>query len=169
MQAQSRPATVQDAENIVRVHFASVHQLASSFYSSDILDLWSGLPSEDRYQRVRQAMAGGGEIFVVAELDATVAGFGSILPVMNELRAVYVHPAAARRGVGTRILIHLEHLARQHGVKYLQMDSSINAEMFYSRNGYTIVGRGFHRLGPGVEMACVKMRKELAHRLDDAH
>jgi putative acetyltransferase len=41
------------------------------------------------------------------------------------------------------------------------MAASINAEAFYRRAGYEFVERGVHRLGGGVEMACVRMKKHL--------
>jgi hypothetical protein len=37
----------------------------------------------------------------------------------------------------------------------------VNAEAFYRRAGYEIVGQGVHLLGGGIEMASVKMRRRL--------
>ena len=43
-----------------------------------------------------------------------VVGFGALVPTKGEVRAVYVHPRAARRGVGSAILAQLETLALAH-------------------------------------------------------
>ena len=158
---QVRSASQADAEAIIRAHFAAVHEIASGFYPSEVLDGWSGNPDETRYQQIREAIAKGHELFLVAEGTSGVVGFGSIVPALQELRAVYVHPQVGRRGVGTNILQHLERLAVLQHCALLQMDASVNAEAFYRRHGYEVVGRGIHRLASGHEMACVKMKKAL--------
>jgi putative acetyltransferase len=156
-----RPAVEADSEAIIQVHFAAVHTLASAFYPIEVLNSWSRRPDQGRYEQVRQAIANGQELFRVAEDPAGVVGFGSIVPSFEQLKAVYVHPRAARRGVGAAILAQLEQLAISKRCRYLQMDASVNAEAFYVRHDYIIVERGIHRLASGHEMACVKMRKAL--------
>jgi putative acetyltransferase len=156
-----RPATTADAEAIIDLHFAAVHETAATFYPREVLDTWSRQPDEARYQRIRDAVTKGEELFLVAQDASGVVGFGSIVPSAQELRAVYVHPKAGRRGVGARILAELERLAIDCDVSQLQMAASINAEAFYRRAGYEVVERGVHRLGGGVEMACVRMKKHL--------
>jgi putative acetyltransferase len=157
-----RPATAADAEAIIDLHFAAVHQTAATFYPPEVLDRWSGLPNEARYQQLRDADAHGEELFLVAEDASGVVGFGSILPSVQELHAVYVHPRAGRHGIGSRLLRQLERLARDRGVRQLHLDASVNAEAFYRRAGYEVVERGTLRLGGGIEMASVKMKKELS-------
>ncbi len=157
-----RPATAADAIAIIDLHFAAVHETAAAFYPIEILDMWSRLPDEARYQRIRNAIAKGEELFLVAQDASGVVGFGSIVPSVQELRAVYVDPKVGRTGIGSRILTSLERVAIDRGVSHLQMDASVNAEAFYLRAGYEIVERGVHRLGDGFEMACVKMKKRLS-------
>ena len=156
-----RPAVDTDAEPIVHTHFAAVHQTASDFYPPEVLESWSRQPDETRYQQIRQAIAKADELFLVAEDGSGVVGFGSIVPELHELRALYVHPRIARRGVGANLLVHLERLAVSRQCAYLQMEASVNAEAFYGRHGYEVVERGVHRLSSGHEMACVKMKKTL--------
>lgn len=164
-----RPAIVADAIAIIDLHFAAVHQTASRFYPPEVLNSWSTQPDETRYDHIRRALEKGEELFVVAEDASEVIGFGSIVPLLQELRALYVHPRAGRRGVGSAILRRLEQLAIERGVLQLQLDASINAEAFYSRAGYEILERGVHRLRSGCEMACVKMNKSLSQEMTDQH
>jgi len=159
-----RPATSADAVAVIDLHFAAVHQTAAAFYPPEVLDRWSRPPDEQRYQQIRQAVAKGEELFVVAQDASGVVGFGSIVPDLQELRAVYVHPKVGRTGVGSRILMSLERLAIDRGVLQLKMDASVNAEAFYTRAGYEILERSVHRLGSDHEMACVKMKKELTRK-----
>ena len=164
-----RPAIVADAIAIIDLHFAAVHHSAGSFYPPEVLNSWSTQPDETRYDHIRRALEKGEELFVVAEDASGVIGFGSIVPLLQELRAVYVHPRAGRRGVGSAILRRLEQLALDRGVLQLQMDASINAEAFYRRAGYEILERGVHRLSSGREMACLKMKKSLTQEMTDPH
>lgn len=156
-----RPAVETDAERIIHAHFAAVHQTASDFYPREVIESWSRHPDETRYQQIRQAIEKGYELFLVAEDVSGVVGFGSIVPSLQELRALYVHPRIARRGVGANLLVHLERLAVLRRCANLQLDASVNAESFYDRHGYEVVVRGVHRLASGHEMACVKMTKTL--------
>jgi putative acetyltransferase len=158
-----RAAVATDAAGIIEVHHAAVHQTASSWYPPEILDNWSRQPDEGRYQQMRNVIADGDELVLVAEDVSGVCGFGAIVPRLSELRAVYVRPSVGRRGIGSGILASLEQLALDRGVSELQLDASINAETFYVRAGYEILSRGVHRLRSGHEMACIRMKKSLTH------
>jgi putative acetyltransferase len=158
---QIRPATIADAEDMVRTHFAAVHGIASDFYPPEVLEHCSRQPDETSYHQVRQSIMNDDELCLVAEDDAGVVGFGSIVPALQELRSLYVHPCFGRRGVGAMLLVRLEQQAIAQGVEQLHMDASLNAEAFYRRQGYEVIERGVHRFHMGQEMACVKMRKAL--------
>jgi putative acetyltransferase len=149
-----------DAEGMARVHFEAVQGTARAFYPPEVIESWAQLPDQPRQEQFRRAISGGEEVFVVAEGDEGIVGFGSLAPGLQELRAVYVDPRVGRRGAGGRILAELERLAADHGIHVLHLDSSLNAEAFYARHGYEVVGRGTHRLSSGSEMACVSMRKD---------
>ncbi len=157
-----RGARPVDAQAIIQVHFAAVHETASSFYPSAILAVWSREPDETRYQRIRETILGGEVVVIVAEDQDGIAGFGCIVPKQNELRAVYVHPRASRKGIGTQIVRKLERAAMTRKVPFLQLDASLNAESFYRRCGYAALSRGTRRFASGEEMECVKMRKLIA-------
>jgi putative acetyltransferase len=161
MQVETRRALPRDAEDIVGVHFAAVRQIAAKSYPAEVIEAWSPEPDENRYAQIRQILAAGEELFVVAEVDGKVLGFGAIVPANKELRALYVHPDVAGQGVGAAILTHLELLALEHGIERLSVDASVNAETFYQKHGYHVMNRGTHRLASGVEMDCVKMNKQL--------
>jgi putative acetyltransferase len=97
----------------------------------------------------------------VAEIDGEPVGIGAIVVSNSELRACYVAPSAARRGVGSALVATIEQIAREHLLDHLDLESSITAEPFYSALGYRVESRGEHFLSPGVTMAAVKMRKRL--------
>jgi putative acetyltransferase len=155
-----RAAVPADAASIVNVHFRAVHETARPFYSEQIVQRWSPPPNEARVARAMKGIVDEQEM-LVAEIDEIICGFGSIVPNAEELRAVYVDPAFGRRGVGSAILQCLEELAVRRGVRRLSLDSSLNAEVFYAKHGYAVLERGTHRLSSGIEMACVKMTKQI--------
>jgi GNAT superfamily N-acetyltransferase len=163
---QIRTANPVDAEAIIKVHYAAVHQTAVGFYPSGILEAWSAKPGETRYQWMRILIANGDEIVMVAEVDSCILGFGIIFPKVEELRALYVHPGEGRRGIGRKILQALEARMTGHGVSRIWLNASLNAEPFYRSNGYTTVSPGKFRLSAGLEMDCMNMEKHFGPRLN---
>jgi putative acetyltransferase len=157
-----RRATVSDAIAIAELHHAAVHQCGISFYPVEILDLWSPKPDERRIQRMRDSVVSPDEIVIVAEIDGVLGGFGTIVPAQEELRALYVRPDVAGRGLGSAMLSHLESLARDQGNENLNLKASLNAVDFYRKRGFAVVRSGSHRIAPDVEMACMEMRKSLS-------
>jgi Acetyltransferase (GNAT) family. len=158
-----RKAIAADAESVLRVHYAAVHETASETYEQWILDEWSPPVTPKRIRELNDKFARklDGELMFVAVDKDEVLAFGSIVPEECELRAVYVSPRAGRIGVGAKLLAHLEEVARSLKVPRLRMDASLNAEHFYLRHGYFIEQRGDHFLKSGRRMDCVYMCKEL--------
>ena len=101
------------------------------------------------------------EIRLMADLGGETVGLGVLEPNGSELRACYVLPGFARRGVGTALVKEIEHLARARGLTHLHLESSLTAEPFYGALGYDIVERTEHVLRSGVAMAAVRMMKVL--------
>jgi putative acetyltransferase len=156
-----RAAKPADAEAIIHVHNAAVHKITSAFYPPEIIEDWSRKPDEARYQWMRQLITQDEEIIIVAEDKSGILGFGTIIPKLHELRALYVHPTVGRRGIGGKILQELEMRAVAQGISCLQLNASLNAEKFYHCSGYKNLSRGTFRLSNKHEMDCVKMEKDL--------
>lgn len=158
------PAKPEDAQALLEIHAAAVHQTAAPYYSQEILDNWSRLPiTGDRIERVKQRwIENPDHRIVVAKHNSQVVGFGFI-DSHSQLRGLYVHPDHGRCGIGADLLAALEQAALALGLKHLQADASLNAEGFYRKQGFGVIERGTHRLASGQEMACVKMRKALAN------
>lgn len=55
----------------------------------------------------------------------------------------------------------IERLARERGLTFLELESSVTAEPFYAALDYQVRERGEHALKSGQRMACVVMRKKL--------
>ena len=156
-----RPAAESDAPRILAVHRVAVLRTAVSAYGLDILNAWAAGSDPDSVREMGRIIASQAELVMVADAGGVVVGFGSIVPALEELRAIYVHPNFGRRGIGGRILGALQQLARHHQMRILRMDASINAEDFYLKHGFDSIGRGEHVLQNGARMACIRMQKAL--------
>lgn len=159
-----RPAAESDARRILAVHRAAVLRTAVSAYSLDIRNAWAAGSDLDSVRKMGRIIASQVELVMVADETGVVVGFGSIVPTLEELRAIYVHPSFARRGIGGRILGALQQLAGHHQMRILRMDASLNAEGFYLKHGFDSVGHGEHALQNGARMAFIRMQKALVPR-----
>jgi putative acetyltransferase len=159
MSVTIREMRPEDARRFLEIHHAAVRGIAAKDYPTSVVEAWAR-PITD--QVIERFLANRDrEVRLVAEIDGEPVGIGAIVVSNSELRACYVAPSAARRGVGSALVATIEQIAREHRLDYLELESSITAEPFYSALGYRVESRGEHFLSPGVPMAAVKMRKRL--------
>ena len=78
-----------------------------------------------------------------------------------KIRAFFVHPEHARKGVARAILSVCEREARAHGFSALELLSTLPGIKFYEANGYSRLGDFDLELNDGVKIEFVPMRKEL--------
>jgi putative acetyltransferase len=149
-----------EARSFLEIQRAAVRGLAAKDYAAAAIEAWAPLPITDTaiaFFRVNH----DNEIRLVAELDGELVGIGALVLADSELRACYVMPGAARRGVGAALVAEIERTARHHGLTHLTLLSSLTAEPFYRALGYEVEERVEHVLGSGGRMPAVKMRKVL--------
>ena len=79
-----------------------------------------------------------------------------------KIRAFFVHPKWARRGIGGLILQVCEEAARSAGFTRLEMGATLSGIAFYRAKGYVEVENEAVPLGNGETLAIVKMAKLLA-------
>jgi GNAT superfamily N-acetyltransferase len=76
-----------------------------------------------------------------------------------KIRAIFVHPAFARRGLGSLILAHVEAEARAAGFQRFEMGSTLTGVPLYRLKGYVEVERIAVPLKNGETVPVVKMVK----------
>jgi len=86
----------------------------------------------------------GGLLLVASEGNSVLgcAGLRLLRGQIGEVTRVFVMPAARRRGLGSRLLDHLEAHARHHDITILRLDTRrdlAEARRLYARHGYTEV------------------------------
>ncbi len=78
-----------------------------------------------------------------------------------KIRAIFVHPAWSRRGLGTLILKHCENAAQAAGFTRFEMGSTLTGVPLYSLKGYIERERIGIPLPNGEDLEVVVMKKSL--------
>ena len=149
-----RPATTLDCAQILEAHTQAIRVLCLAEYSETQLAGWAERLTPEGYLPAIER-----NIFLVAEHDGRVVGFGELSLDRAEVVATYVHPEFARGGVGTQILRSMMNIAERNGVGALHLSSSLSAVPFYERLGFVPGKRSVHRLGNGTEIPCIAMSR----------
>jgi GNAT superfamily N-acetyltransferase len=77
------------------------------------------------------------------------------------IRAFFVHPACARRGIGRAILETCEQEAKAHGFRALELMATLPGVKLYEACGYETGERVEHLMKGGVKIEFISMRKAL--------
>jgi GNAT superfamily N-acetyltransferase len=77
-----------------------------------------------------------------------------------KIRAFFVHPEWARRGIATRILEHCEEAARDAGFQRFEMGATLTGAPMYAARGYREVERIEVPLANGYSLPVVRMSKK---------
>lgn len=76
-----------------------------------------------------------------------------------KIRAIFVHPSFARRGLGSLILAHVEAAAAAAGFRHFEMGSTLTGVPLYRLKGYVEVERIAVPLSNGEALPILKMTK----------
>ena len=81
-----------------------------------------------------------------------------------KIRAFFVHPSWARRGIGGLILEACESAAREAGFTRLEMGATLSGVAFYRAKGYAALENLEVRLSNGEVLPIVRMAKEIKRK-----
>jgi GNAT superfamily N-acetyltransferase len=174
-----RKATADDVPVIADLIAASVRGLSTGFYDDSKIEL-----SIRSVFGVDQDLIADGTYFVAADDERGIVGCGgwsrrktlygaseylasrdsAILdPTVDaaKIRAFFVHPSAARRGIGRAILEACEAEAKAEGFMTAEMMATLPGVPLYLAGGYRGDEKVEIPVGDGQQIICVKMRKEL--------
>ena len=95
--------------------------------------------------------------------DGQAGGARMLVPGAEpaRVRAMFVHPAYARRGLGRKILEACEEDARREGFTVAEMMATLPGVPLYRACGYEEVAPFDVMLPNGVALPCIRMRKAL--------
>lgn len=131
-----RPMLAADVPVLAAIFQASIDELAEDDYDAGQRDAWAS--AADDLAAFGTRLKGG--LTLVATIDGAPVGFVS-LEGGDRLGLLYVHPAVARRGVGTTLYLAIEKLATSRGAASLTTASSDTAKPFFESHGFTSISR----------------------------
>jgi GNAT superfamily N-acetyltransferase len=174
-----RVATAADLPALHELIWQSVRVLNVQDYSQEQLE--SGL-RHNMFDVDRALIRDG--TYYVAEVDGRIVGCGgwSFRPSLHngqgiqagneeryavrsgaaKIRAFYVHPDWARRGIGSRILHTAEAAARRAGFYELELLASLTGVPLYEARGFSVVERVEVTTPDGVRLPTMRMVKQIA-------
>jgi N-acetylglutamate synthase-like GNAT family acetyltransferase len=172
-----RKATLADAPNIKQLIATSARMLGAADYTAEqieaaLLGVWgvdteiirdaTYFVGEVENQLVlcggwsRRATLFGGDAYDQRESRLLDPGREAA-----RIRAFFVHPNWARRGLGSRLLALCECEARAAGFVVAELVATLPGERLYAQRGYVATGRRSDTLPGGVRVDSVPMRKTL--------
>jgi GNAT superfamily N-acetyltransferase len=78
-----------------------------------------------------------------------------------KIRAFFIDPAHARKGLGSMLLDRCESDARARGFSHVEMMATLPGRRLYAARGYVPTGEVRYEVSPGVYIEFVPMRKDL--------
>lgn len=173
-------ATSADLEAIRGLIEASVRGLGPQAYSASQIEqslgTWLGLDTQlvaDGTYFVVEPSDRAGTLVACGGWSRRKTPFGadarpgrddSLLDPKTEaakIRAFFVHPAWARRGIGSRLLAMCEEAARAEGFTRCEMGATLTGIPLYRHHGYVEGERQELPLANGETLAIVRMEKSL--------
>lgn len=132
-----RRARPEDAEGISRVIIAALRETNAKDYSAAIIarveESFSPVSVTDLLMRRHVLVAIDQEIIAgTASLDDQV------------VRTVFIDPPYQGRGIGRALMIEVVRLATERNMRSLVVPSSVTAEPFYAKLGFTAVRESYH-------------------------
>ena len=184
-----RPARLHDVPAIEALIEASARTLQAGDYDADqierslrlVFGVDRQLIADGTYFVIEQDVASGGGGLAACggwSYRATLFGADAIHsrddaqldPKVDaaKIRAFFVAPAWARRGLATRLLTHCEAEAAARGFTRLELGATLTGAPLYARWGYVPVERLETPLADGFSLPIVRMAKTLNAASGDA-
>lgn len=151
-----RPFLPADAALLAEIFRASIEELTADDYSTAQREVWAAGADDEAAFGARLAA----QLTLVGTIEGAPVGFAS-LKLPDVIDMLYVHPAAAGRGVATMLIDALERLAAARGAAKLTADVSDSAADFFKQRGFVAQTR--NTVPRGDEwLANTTMEKKLA-------
>ena len=157
-----RKACSSDKDDILKLHITSIRKLCVNHYTRDQLNAWIGVLTPSVYDQALKE-----KVFLVAyDSPQDLLGIGILDVKIAEVSAIYIHPDATGKGVGSKLLNELEKIARKSNIFKLTVYSTLNAKGFYMVHGYSEQELTFHNLSNGSRLECIRMVKNLLNNTE---
>jgi GNAT superfamily N-acetyltransferase len=173
-----RPARLEDVSELETLVAVSARTLLAPWYSPTQVDAAVGSVFAVDTQLIEDGT------YLVAAQGPTIVGCGgwsrrktlfgadrghtsdaaSVLDPARDparIRAFFVHPACARRGIGAALMRHCEQAAADAGFRTMELVATLAGEPLYAASGFAAVEHFEIPLVGTPAMAVVRMRKNI--------
>jgi putative acetyltransferase len=148
-----RTASPDDLNAILLLFRQTIETINSKDYSCDQIEVWkNGVSAKEKWlMKISQ------QFFLVAEIENTLVGFGSITP-NGYLDFMYVSKDHQRIGIAQKLFDGLQKFAASNQVDKIISDVSITAKPFFEKQGFQTV-KEQQVMIDGVQLTNYKMEK----------
>lgn len=153
-----RRATASDIDEIHKMHISSIRELCQSHYTPAQIETWTATLQSESYLQAIEAL----DFRVAQYSDGRLAGIIIVDANCGVVRALYVAPFAAGKGLGKRLLCLAEGVILANGKREATLKATLNAEAFYRHHGWNREGCSAHCLGDERALPCALMRKQIS-------
>jgi GNAT superfamily N-acetyltransferase len=132
-----RPFRSADAPRVAEIVHRCLREVNSRDYPADIIDRMCAHFTAERFIELsRYRLAYVAVDHGIGEDERVV---GTVSRDGNRVYSMFVDPVLAGRGIGRRLMQHIETLAADDGFDHMETGASLTAHGFYLKLGYTDV------------------------------
>lgn len=150
-----RHAKPNDAQTAFGIRLQAIRHQCIGAYTAEQMLAWTAGAAKDGYSDLME------KHFYLGRIDGEPVATGMLDLENSEVGAIFVLPGFMKQGIGLKMLNHLECLARELGLKEVNLDATLNAIDFYRRCGFVGNERAIYHSPSGLQLACVPMVKGL--------
>ncbi len=175
--SQLRNAQLEDVEAITKLIALSVRQLGGQFYDKSTIEsalksafgVDTQLIKDGTYfviEKEAQLIACGGWSYrktLFGSDDNNLRNPERLNPQTDaaKIRAFFIHPDFARKGLGNQIIQHCEQEAIKHGFHSTELMGTLSGVSFYQKHGYKGNKTIIHTMNDGNTIEFLPMKKTL--------
>lgn len=150
-----RRAKPSDAQMAFDIRLQAIRHQCIGAYTAEQMLVWTAGAAKDGYSDLME------KHFYLGCIQGEPVATGMLDLDNSEIGAIFVLPGFMQQGIGLKMLSHLECLARELGLKAVNLDATLNATDFYRRCGFVGDEPSIYHSPSGLQLACVPMVKRL--------
>jgi GNAT superfamily N-acetyltransferase len=150
-----RRAEPSDAQTAFDIRLQAIRHQCIGAYTAEQMLAWTAGAAKDGYSDLME------KHFYLGCIQGEPVATGMLDLDNSEIGAIFVLPGFMQQGIGLKMLSHLECLARELGLKAVNLDATLNATDFYRRCGFVGDEPAVYHAPSGLQLACVPMAKRL--------
>ncbi|BDI20226.1 acetyltransferase [Nostoc cf. commune SO-36] len=129
-----REYKLSDTKLIMKLFYNTVHEINICDYTQEQVDAWA--PENMDYEVWHKRLQA--KLPYIAENNSEIVGFAE-LEADGHIDCFYCHSKYQGKGIGSKLLIHIESTAKLQGIQRLYTEASITAKPFFAKRRFSVV------------------------------